>query len=111
LDGKYRTTSFFGIKLLKYPFGKKINLKNAPQKRLRFEKEKKKKKKKKRRRRTVGSLACSLGEATCFSHQRRPRPHQCPHLALVGDNHSITSPVGGSLLPVSPLFVQRTHSL
>jgi hypothetical protein len=34
LDGKYRTTSFFGIKLLKYPFGKKINLKNAPQKRL-----------------------------------------------------------------------------
>jgi hypothetical protein len=46
LDEKYKTTSFFGVKLLKYPFGKKIILKNTPQKRHRFEKKNNNKKKK-----------------------------------------------------------------
>jgi hypothetical protein len=49
LDGKYKTTSFFGVKLLKCPFEKKINLKNVPQKRGHFEKKKRKEKKKKER--------------------------------------------------------------
>jgi hypothetical protein len=53
LDEKYKTMSFFGVKLLKCPFEKKNQFKKYPQKRHRFEK-KKKKKKKKRRRRTVG---------------------------------------------------------
>jgi hypothetical protein len=49
LDEKYKTTSFFGIKLLKCPFKKKINLKNASKKWRRFEKKEKKKKKKKKK--------------------------------------------------------------
>jgi hypothetical protein len=48
LDEKYKTTSFFGVKSLKCPFEKKINLKNTPQKRHRFEKKKKKETKKKK---------------------------------------------------------------
>jgi hypothetical protein len=41
LDEKYKTTSFFGVKLLKYPFEKKNQFKNTTQKRCRFEKKKK----------------------------------------------------------------------
>jgi hypothetical protein len=58
LDGKYKTSSFFGVKLLKCHFENKINLKNTPppQKLRRFEK-----KKKRRRRRTVGLAGMLTG--------------------------------------------------
>jgi hypothetical protein len=52
LDEKYKTTSFFSVKLQKCHFRKKNKLKKYPQIRHRFEK-KKKKKKKERRRKTV----------------------------------------------------------
>jgi hypothetical protein len=67
LDGKYKTTSFFGVKLLKCPFEKKINLKMSPKNGVILKKKKKKEKKKKERKKEEeeerwGSLACSLGE-------------------------------------------------
>jgi hypothetical protein len=46
LDEKYKTTSFFVVRLLKCPFEKKINLKNTPKKRHRFEKKKRERKRK-----------------------------------------------------------------
>jgi hypothetical protein len=49
LDGKYKTTSFFGVKLLKCPFEKKINLKNAPKNNVVLKRKKKKKNRKKKK--------------------------------------------------------------
>jgi hypothetical protein len=47
LDGKYKTTLFFGVKLLKCPFEKKNQFKKCPPKTTSFLIEKKKKKKEK----------------------------------------------------------------
>jgi hypothetical protein len=44
LDGKYKTTSFFGVKLLKCPFGKKNQFKKYPKYDIVFKKKKRKKK-------------------------------------------------------------------
>jgi hypothetical protein len=78
LDGKYKTTSFFGIKLLKCPFGKKINLKNAPKNDVVLKRKKKGKKKERRRRREdtsegqVASEAAGLhGSRLLFGGVRR----------------------------------------
>jgi hypothetical protein len=50
LDGKYKTTSFFGVKLLKCSFRKKKNqLKKCPKKDIVLKKKKKKKRKKKKK--------------------------------------------------------------
>jgi hypothetical protein len=48
LDGKYKTTSFFEVKLLKCPFEEKNQFKNYPKSAVVLQKKKKKKKKKKK---------------------------------------------------------------
>jgi hypothetical protein len=59
LDEKYKTTLFFGVKLLKCPFEKKNQFKNTPKNDIVL---KRKKKKEKEEEEQWGSLACSLGD-------------------------------------------------
>jgi hypothetical protein len=49
LDGKYKTTSFFEVKLLKCPFEEKNQFKNDPKSAIVLEKKNKKTKKKKKK--------------------------------------------------------------
>jgi hypothetical protein len=57
LDGKYKRTLFFGVKLLKCPFEKKNQFKKCPPKTTSFLIEKKKRKKKKKNGGLTGEVA------------------------------------------------------
>jgi hypothetical protein len=76
LDGKYKTKSFFGVKLQKCHFRKKNQFKKYPPKRHRFEEEEeeeeKKKKKKKEKKMNGGARRPPLNHCSFFFGKLHP---------------------------------------